>query len=143
MGSLLAKVIFQPPVATYGGSSTKLHYLKTKSGAEVPCIYIDNQAEFTILFSHGNAEDIGMVIAWFQPFSQKVEVNLLAYDYEGYGVAKNDRNTKEPMEPSEQVIQDSFYIYIYKSILYSFVHIYISISNYRVVIMMLKQHLPI
>jgi hypothetical protein len=39
----------------------------------------------TILFSHGNAEDLGMIFEWFVLVSAELSVNILAYEYDGYG----------------------------------------------------------
>jgi hypothetical protein len=62
-------------------------WLRTKSDAKVPAFYIDRKATITLLFSHGNAEDLGMIYEWFCEFTREIQVNLLAYDYEGYGKA--------------------------------------------------------
>lgn len=48
---------------------------------------MDRKAKVTILFSHGNAEDIGMIFDSFNEFAKELWVNVLAYDYEGYGKA--------------------------------------------------------
>ena len=39
----------------------------------------------TILFSHGNAEDLGMIYDWFVQLSMELNVNVFSYDYAGYG----------------------------------------------------------
>jgi abhydrolase domain-containing protein 17 len=39
----------------------------------------------TILFSHGNAEDLGMIYDWFNDLARILRVNICAYDYSGYG----------------------------------------------------------
>jgi len=41
----------------------------------------------TVLHSHGNAEDIGMTRPWLQHFGQQLQVNVMTYDYEGYGLS--------------------------------------------------------
>jgi pimeloyl-ACP methyl ester carboxylesterase len=46
-----------------------------------------------ILFSHGNAEDLSTIYHYFKEFSKAVGVNILAYDYTGYG-----KNRGEPSE---------------------------------------------
>ena len=107
MGNWIAKAVFQPPPATYGGHAIKLNWRRTKNKREIPCTFIDNNSEYTILFSHGNAEDIGMVVTLLRGWSEKVQVNLLVYDYVGYGVAKRDRVTGEDLIPSEQGCYDA------------------------------------
>ncbi|RHY23237.1 hypothetical protein DYB25_008429 [Aphanomyces astaci] len=61
-------------------------------------------AKYTLLFSHGNAEDLGMVYDWFREVSRRInvrrhiivvqstdvhilQVNVMAYDYTGYGIS--------------------------------------------------------
>ena len=46
-----------------------------------------------ILFSHGNAEDLSTIYHYFKEFAKAVDVNILAYDYTGYG-----KNRGEPSE---------------------------------------------
>lgn len=72
----------------------QLIWLRTVRDVNIPAFYIDRKSKVTILFSHGNAEDIGMIYEWFCHFSREMRVNLLAYDYEGYG--------KTSGTPSEQ-----------------------------------------
>lgn len=53
------QIIFQPQVAGYRDSETVLK-LTSADGAKISAIYLANRdAAFTVLFSHGNAEDIG------------------------------------------------------------------------------------
>lgn len=58
----LNSVVFQPPSPPSHLSSTKhggLVWLSTSKGNKIPAIYIDRNANITILISHGNAEDLG------------------------------------------------------------------------------------
>lgn len=40
----------------------------------------------TIIYSHGNAEDIGHSKRWLYSLHQSLNVNVIGYDYEGYGL---------------------------------------------------------
>ena len=93
MGSSISNLVFQPPQVSYAHAGKHLKWIKTVSGVEIPAFFIDRKARVTILFSHGNAEDIGMVFEWFKDFTKILKVNILAYDYEGYG--------KTPGKPTE------------------------------------------
>jgi hypothetical protein len=42
----------------------------------------------TVLFSHGNGEDIGLLLEELAEFSQRVAANVLVYEYEGYGTSR-------------------------------------------------------
>jgi len=94
MGAAITSLVFQPPDVTYMYAKKHIIWLRTKSDANVPAFYIDRKASVTILFSHGNAEDLGMIYEWFCEFTREVQVNLLAYDYEGYGKATGTPSEK-------------------------------------------------
>ena len=42
----------------------------------------------TILYSHGNAADIGAMIEFLKLLRDNLPVNVLHYEYVGYGLAK-------------------------------------------------------
>mmetsp|Transcript_7965 Transcript_7965/g.13351 ORF Transcript_7965/g.13351 Transcript_7965/m.13351 type:complete len:267 (+) Transcript_7965:62-862(+) len=86
MGNLISGLVFQPPHPTYI-QAHKHFWLATSNKQRIPAFYIDRNAHITILFSHGNAEDLGMIYDWFYDFSRQLNVNVLAYDYTGYGKA--------------------------------------------------------
>jgi fermentation-respiration switch protein FrsA (DUF1100 family) len=49
--------------------------------------YPVERASITVLYSHGNAEDVGLAWPWLVRFAEKLQVNVLAYDYQGYGLS--------------------------------------------------------
>jgi pimeloyl-ACP methyl ester carboxylesterase len=60
--------------------------LKTKNGTRVPVFFYKRPgATQTILFSHGNATDCGIMSSLFLMMMKHLKVNILAYDYTGYG----------------------------------------------------------
>jgi len=84
--SALSKVIFQPPEPTYT-KDPNLIWLHTSDHEVIPAFFIDKDAKYTFLFSHGNAEDLGMIIQYFRDVSALLEVNIFAYEYTGYGMS--------------------------------------------------------
>lgn len=44
-----------------------------------------SEAVFTIIYSHGNGCDMGQSLATFMDLSARLKVNVLLYDYSGYG----------------------------------------------------------
>jgi len=88
MGSQLTSLVFQPPEVTYVHGKNQLIWLITKRNVQIPAFYIDQGSKITLLFSHGNAEDLGTIYDWFVIMSQRLNVNIFAYDYEGYGKAR-------------------------------------------------------
>ncbi|KAJ1687446.1 hypothetical protein LUZ63_018836 [Rhynchospora breviuscula] len=68
--------------------------LKTKRGNEIVAVYLRNsRANGTVLYSHGNAADVGQMFGLFVELSRRLRVNLIGYDYSGYG-----RSTGKPSE---------------------------------------------
>lgn len=80
------RAIFRPQPSSYKDSADIIK-LKTASEKTISAKYYENpQAEYTILFSHGNAEDIGTI----EPFIRRMRdlgFNVLTYDYQGYGTS--------------------------------------------------------
>lgn len=89
MGGTLNSLVFQPPPVTYthGQNNRSIFWLTTEEGRQLPALFLDQKARVTLLFSHGNAEDLGMIYDWLVVLSLELRVNVLAYDYEGYGRA--------------------------------------------------------
>jgi len=46
------------------------------------------RARLTILYSHGNAEDIGESHDWMRKLSTLLQADILCYDYVGYGLSR-------------------------------------------------------
>lgn len=85
MGDAISSLLFQPPPPTYLHPSRHF-WLNTSTGSRIPAFYIERpNAQVTILFSHGNAEDLGMIYDWFNDLARVLRVNIMAYDYTGYG----------------------------------------------------------
>ncbi|SOV11118.1 alpha/beta hydrolase, putative [Plasmodium gaboni] len=85
MGNALNQLIFRPHAPSYSKNRKNLHFIKTKHGSTICGIFINNNAELTILFSHGNAEDIGDIVPQFESKLKRLGLNMFAYDYSGYG----------------------------------------------------------
>ncbi len=43
--------------------------------------------KYTLLYSHGNAEDIGLITTFMIDMARLLQVNILCYDYSGYGMS--------------------------------------------------------
>ncbi|CAK0847458.1 unnamed protein product [Prorocentrum cordatum] len=93
--SLFTKIIFQPPDATYKRDEN-LIWLHTAEHEVIPAFFIDRDKKLTLLFSHGNAEDLGMIIQYFREVSHILEVNIFAYEYTGYGMSTGEPHEQAP-----------------------------------------------
>eukprot|EP00995_Heteronema_vittatum_P001139 NODE_115_length_1895_cov_386.173348_g80_i0.p1 GENE.NODE_115_length_1895_cov_386.173348_g80_i0~~NODE_115_length_1895_cov_386.173348_g80_i0.p1 ORF type:complete len:304 (+),score=106.41 NODE_115_length_1895_cov_386.173348_g80_i0:116-1027(+) len=102
MGTALTKYVFLPPPSTYDHRLTNLIFIEDRLPAlfyEFTSVY-GSDTPYTILFCHGNAEDLGCVSAWLKVIRDYCHVNVLAYEYRGYGV-----NHGKPSE--DQVYEDA------------------------------------
>lgn len=78
--------IFVPPPATYRDGASVLK-LAAGDGVTISAMHCTNPAaRFTILLSHGNAEDLGSV-RWDLQELAGAGFNALGYDYPGYGTS--------------------------------------------------------
>jgi hypothetical protein len=83
MGDAISSLLFQPPPPTYLHPSRHF-WLNTSEGSRIPAFFIEKpNAKVTILFSHGNAEDLGMIYDWFNDLARVLRVNIMGYDYTG------------------------------------------------------------
>src|SRR5882762_6898661 len=55
------RMIFLPPSPTYGDTA-EIVKIPTADGPRIAALYVANpEARYTLLYSHGNAEDLGVV----------------------------------------------------------------------------------
>ncbi|MBE0536240.1 MAG: alpha/beta hydrolase [Phycisphaerae bacterium] len=100
------EMIFQPPQASYGPDDGIL-WIPTGDGQRIAAIYYERPgAEFTILFSHGNAEDIGQNRQFYERLN-RWGYSVLAYDYPGYGLSKG-----RPSERKTYLSIEAAYAYL-------------------------------
>jgi len=89
MGETISTLVFRPPPPTQLRSSIYF-WLETgdEDGNQIPAFYIQRPgAKVTLLFSHGNAEDLGMMYPRMKALAKILGVNIMAYEYSGYGIS--------------------------------------------------------
>ncbi len=60
---------------------------RSKQTDFIPALLFQNrQFPSCIIYSHGNGEDIGHTYGWLKTLHETLNINVLAYDYEGYGL---------------------------------------------------------
>ncbi|ERT08250.1 alpha/beta hydrolase family protein [Lyngbya aestuarii BL J] len=68
--------------------------LKAANGDDITALYLPNpESQYTILYSHGNAEDIGQTRFHLQKL-QEIGFSVLVYDYPGYGTSSGKPTVK-------------------------------------------------
>jgi fermentation-respiration switch protein FrsA (DUF1100 family) len=87
------RLMFQPPPTRYRDNAATIK-LKTSDGVRISAVFLANhEAAYTILYSHGNAEDLGDIGDFLRRL-RELGYNVFAYDYHGYGTSQG--------RPSEQ-----------------------------------------
>lgn len=92
--------MFQPPHTHLIEDSHTLK-LQSASGKKITAVYLQNPtAKYTILLSHGNAEDLFTL----RPFLERLRqqgFSVLAYDYQGYSTSEGlptEKNTYQAID---------------------------------------------
>lgn len=91
------RLIFQPPPPSYRDTN---EIIKTNApdGARISAIHLTApDARYTILYSHGNGEDLGYARPRLESL-RRLGFNVFAYDYRGYGTSDgraSEQNTYE------------------------------------------------
>lgn len=93
-------MVFSPPPASYldGPGIIKID---VGNGESIRGRYLVNpDAEFTILYNHGNDEDIGMNLRWLRRFRER-GFSVLTYDYRGFGLSDGKATEKNTYRDAE------------------------------------------
>lgn len=107
MGNSVDKLLFQPPRPASYTNSPNFFPLSTGKNLTIQAFFVRHErAKFTILFSHGNAEDIGMIYDWFKEVAIQLECNVMGYDYLGYGLSDGEKPSETDCFYSAQAAFD-------------------------------------
>ena len=62
---------------------------RTRRGNSIACMYVKNteNPQYTILFTHGNAVDLGQMSSFFVGLGSRINCNVFSFDYSGYGIS--------------------------------------------------------
>lgn len=98
-------MIFQPPPATYDARRLPVARVAAEDGVPVAVLHLPHpRADYTVLYSHGNAEDLGMALPGLEAL-RDAGFSVVAYDYRGYGASGGGRPT------SRGVLRDAEAVY--------------------------------
>lgn len=98
--SLSDRMVFMPPAKGYS-FKPEMVMIETEGGEKICAYYLVNpKAEFTLLYSHGNAEDIGQNDFVFERFYDQ-GFSVLGYDYRGYGLSEGKPSGKNAYQDAE------------------------------------------
>jgi abhydrolase domain-containing protein 17 len=86
--AIVNSLLFKPPNVHAYDFPSRLIHLMTKHQEQITATCIRNRgANVTIIFSHGNAEDLNTCYGWMRRLSRELNVNVVGYDYTGYGLS--------------------------------------------------------
>lgn len=119
---IASKLAFLPPEPTYSlmsddsGSRWTLHLseradwqyssrekdaiecfmTRTSRGNRIACMFVrcSPSARYTLLFSHGNAVDLGQMSSFYIGLGSRINCNVFSYDYSGYGASSGKPSEK-------------------------------------------------
>eukprot|EP01091_Cochliopodium_minus_P019615 TRINITY_DN82_c0_g1_i2.p1 TRINITY_DN82_c0_g1~~TRINITY_DN82_c0_g1_i2.p1 ORF type:complete len:277 (-),score=63.17 TRINITY_DN82_c0_g1_i2:104-934(-) len=121
MGSITSRYAFFPPKTFFenlemdNNDERKFYWVETKENI-IPVFYYQNEgSEFSVLYSHGNAEDIFHTQDLIKTLSAEFNVNIVVYDYSGYSAShpkthredfKNYIIEGQKIKPNEKLAED-------------------------------------
>jgi len=126
MGASITKLVFRPPSPATQIQEDKFFYLKLPStttndvgcAPQVGCSIVPpnlekdshndefripaffllrRDAKMTLLYSHGNAEDLGMMYNRMKELARVLGCNVMAYEYAGYGLSEPQTECSEDL----------------------------------------------
>ncbi|MGH9509211.1 MAG: alpha/beta hydrolase [Terriglobales bacterium] len=93
-------LVFFPPPSSYR-DSTRILKIPGRDGVRISAVYLPNPAaRYTLLFTHGNAEDIGHNFDYLERV-QAAGFSVFAWDYRGYGTSEGRPSEQNLYEDSE------------------------------------------
>ncbi|VWU48580.1 alpha/beta hydrolase, putative [Hepatocystis sp. ex Piliocolobus tephrosceles] len=108
MGNVINKIVFNnPPEGSYDKFDIDFTFIKAANNEMVAAHFINRNAPLTILFCHGNSENVYMLYDYFYETSEIWNVNVCLFDYFGYG-----ESTGTATEKSMYLSVDAVYNYM-------------------------------
>ncbi len=81
------RLIFPAPPCSYAPTLRQLVHLPTGDGGQVAALYLENpSATHTLLFCHGNGEDLGYISPYLRDL-RKAGWSVIGVEYPGYGLS--------------------------------------------------------
>lgn len=108
MGAIYSGCVFIPPDTSYGNNHDNLMILKGDNN-DIPIMtfYGTNEIDpYYILYSHGNATDIGQNTWFCDKLAKYTETVVISYDYSGYGLnSRKDYSENNCYEDVSEVME--------------------------------------
>jgi hypothetical protein len=82
LNCIVKKIMTQPVRGVGGGTQIVCAFVPYKQGGV--------QANMTLLYSSGNAVDLGQMLPVYREMARLLKVNVCGYDYTGYGCSSGE-----------------------------------------------------
>jgi pimeloyl-ACP methyl ester carboxylesterase len=107
MGALVSKAVFTPPRSSYHIDHKAFHEIKNpRDGHRIPLVsVVHRKPKFAILYSHGNAEDLGELHKWCETLSLRFGASVYSYDYRGYGASGSTASEENVFSDAAAVME--------------------------------------
>ncbi|KAK9928054.1 hypothetical protein M0R45_025208 [Rubus argutus] len=100
------------PLPHADDNSLDVLLIDNKRGSKIVAFYLRNPyARLTLLYSHGNAADLGQLYDLFVQLKVALRVNLIGYDYSGYGASTgkpSEENTYADIEAVYECLETEY-----------------------------------
>lgn len=98
-------------------------YTHSSRRNRIACIYVKccRNARYTLLFSHGNAVDLGQMCSFYFGLGSRIGCNVFSYDYSGYGCSNgkpSEKNLYADIQAAWQALRTRYGISADRIILY-------------------------
>lgn len=98
------KMLFAPGPATYDASLEELHFIEAADGGKLAVYWAPAAgAAKTVFYFHGNAEDLGDIAFVLRNYRLQ-GVNVLSFDYRGYGLSDGTPTERSAYADAETVL---------------------------------------
>jgi abhydrolase domain-containing protein 17 len=85
---LADRLIFLPPASSYAPGQLPIVHIPGEGDVRIAALHLPlENADLTLIYSHGNAEDLGHLSGLLQWIRDEAGVSVLAFDYRGYGLS--------------------------------------------------------
>ena len=98
------RMLFPVPKSSYNDGKNSLK-IATSSGLQITANFMENpQAELTLLYCHGNKEDVGSSYYNYKPLETKAGFQVMTFDYPGYGTSEGKPTEASCYEATEAAV---------------------------------------
>eukprot|EP01083_Nonionella_stella_P020859 57871_1 len=89
----IESIAFRPPPKSPKHKYSDLNHFMIGSAHKISAMYSEYPlSELTVIYSHGTGDDLTIIARHMQRIRDVFKVNVIAYDYSGYGLSDGQRS---------------------------------------------------